>query len=102
MACGVLEPAVDEWEVGTRRPTWQQLEALAELTGATVRYFCEAAPVALAPGFLYGPRRCEVLGRDVRAPIVPVDAPSTLFDTPGRGIALGPLGCQPRTPMYVT
>lgn len=38
-ACGVEEPAVDEWEAGTRYPTWEQLCALAELCGVTPRFF---------------------------------------------------------------
>jgi hypothetical protein len=40
-ACGVEEPAVDEWEAATRYPTWPQLEALAQLTGFQVRFFVE-------------------------------------------------------------
>ncbi len=38
-ACGVLEPAVDEWESGDRYPTWEQLEALTRLTGYGVAWF---------------------------------------------------------------
>lgn len=26
LACGVEEPAVDEWEAGTRYPSWEQLQ----------------------------------------------------------------------------
>jgi hypothetical protein len=40
-ACGVEEPAVDEWEAATRYPTWPQLEALAQLTGFQVRFFTD-------------------------------------------------------------
>ncbi|MEA1798290.1 MULTISPECIES: helix-turn-helix domain-containing protein [Rhodococcus] len=32
VACGVQEPAVDEWEAGTRYPSFEQLLALAALT----------------------------------------------------------------------
>jgi len=32
IACGAQEPAVDEWEAGTRYPTFEQLLALAALT----------------------------------------------------------------------
>jgi hypothetical protein len=39
VACGGVEPMVDEWEAGTRYPTWEQLKALAALTGVTPRYF---------------------------------------------------------------
>lgn len=38
-ACGVEEPAVDEWEAGDRIPTAEQLALLAELTGFPIRYF---------------------------------------------------------------
>lgn len=37
--CGVQEPAVDQWEAGLLYPTWDQLRALAELTGRPVGYF---------------------------------------------------------------
>ncbi len=32
IACGAQEPAVDEWEAGTRYPSFEQLLALAALT----------------------------------------------------------------------
>lgn len=38
-ACGVEEPAVDMWEAGKLYPTWEQLCALAELTGKTPEWF---------------------------------------------------------------
>ena len=38
-ACGTAEPAVDEWEAGTRYPSWPQLLALAELTRFPVGFF---------------------------------------------------------------
>ncbi|HKS46746.1 MAG TPA: hypothetical protein VJT49_16865 [Amycolatopsis sp.] len=38
-ACGVAEPQVDMWEAGTLYPTWEQLQALAALTGCTERFF---------------------------------------------------------------
>lgn len=38
-ACGVEEPAVDEWEQGVRYPTWEQLLALARLTGFDPWFF---------------------------------------------------------------
>lgn len=46
-ACGVEEPAVDEWEEGVRYPTWEQLLALAELTGYPVAFF--VPPVTGSP-----------------------------------------------------
>lgn len=42
-ACGVQEPAVDNWEAGRLYPTWKQIERLAELTGRRPSYFM--APV---------------------------------------------------------
>lgn len=44
-ACGVEEPAVDEWEAGTRIPTVAQVAALAQLTGMPVEYFYLAVEV---------------------------------------------------------
>lgn len=38
-ALGTAEPAVDEWEAGIRYPTWEQLLALAELTGLLPNWF---------------------------------------------------------------
>lgn len=40
-ACLAEEPAVDMWEAGTLYPTWEQLCALAELTGNTPSFFCK-------------------------------------------------------------
>ncbi len=45
-ACGVQEPAVDEWEEGVRYPTWEQLLALAELTDFPVKFFTTMLPAA--------------------------------------------------------
>lgn len=39
LACGVEEPAVDEWEAGDRYPTWEQLRALARLVDRPVWLF---------------------------------------------------------------
>jgi hypothetical protein len=39
-ACLAAEPDVDMWERGALYPTWEQLVALAELTGNTPRFFC--------------------------------------------------------------
>lgn len=40
-ACGVEEPAVDQWEEGVLYPTWEQLCALAELTDFPVEFFTQ-------------------------------------------------------------
>jgi hypothetical protein len=39
VALGGVEPMVDEWEAGTRLPTREQVERLAELTTMPVAYF---------------------------------------------------------------
>ncbi len=39
VACSVEEPMVDLWEAGEVYPTWEQLLALAELTGVYVWWF---------------------------------------------------------------
>ena len=43
-ACGVQEPAVDEWEEGVRYPTWEQLLTLARLTDFPVKFFTTMLP----------------------------------------------------------
>ena len=47
-ACGVAEPFVDQWEAGERYPTWEQLQALADLTGCTPAFFMVDAPMLMA------------------------------------------------------
>lgn len=44
IACLAEEPAVDLWEAGKLYPTWEQLQALAQLTGNTERWFCIKPP----------------------------------------------------------
>lgn len=63
IACGVVEPAVDEWEAGTRVPTPAQVVALARLTEFPVGFFYRADPPATEVGYICsrtGPRgqRC--------------------------------------------
>lgn len=41
-ACLVAEPTVDRWEAGEVYPSWEQLCALAELTGKQPSWFMEA------------------------------------------------------------
>jgi hypothetical protein len=57
-ACLAEEPAVDEWEAGTAAPTWEQLTALATLTGFRPRLFFEPV-TAFTGGWMCGP--CERL-----------------------------------------
>ncbi|MGJ6127377.1 hypothetical protein QN239_32885 [Mycolicibacterium sp. Y3] len=51
-ACGVEEPAVDQWEAGQLYPSWEQLQALSRLTGFAVDFFTRAHDVEVAGGFL--------------------------------------------------
>jgi transcriptional regulator with XRE-family HTH domain len=60
-ALGGEEPMVDEWESGERIPTLEQVQALAELTGFTVRYFYLPPPPALGPGWICGTDGCKPL-----------------------------------------
>jgi hypothetical protein len=39
IACGVVEPAVDEWESGARYPTFVQVLLLARLTDVSPAFF---------------------------------------------------------------
>jgi hypothetical protein len=56
--CGVQEPAVDQWEAAQLYPTWQQLEALARLTGFPVRFFTRRHDPDVEGGFI-----CQRSGR---------------------------------------
>lgn len=58
LACGVREPAVDEWEAGQRYPTWDQLEALSRLTEFPVQFFTRPYDSEITAGFL-----CQRSGR---------------------------------------
>lgn len=60
-ALGGEEPMVDEWESGARIPTLEQIQALAELTGFSVRYFYLPPPPPLGPGWMCGSDGCKPL-----------------------------------------
>ncbi|GAT01321.1 DUF4031 domain-containing protein [Mycolicibacterium fortuitum] len=51
-ACGVEEPAVDQWEAGQLYPSWEQLQALARLTGFPVRFFTRGYVGEVSSGFV--------------------------------------------------
>lgn len=58
-ACGVQEPTVDLWEAGKVYPTWEQLQALAEL--------CQVLPRMLMRDTDEDPtKRMFLCGRNVR------------------------------------
>jgi transcriptional regulator with XRE-family HTH domain len=75
-ACLAREPAVDQWEAGTRIPTPAQLAALADLTGMTVEWFYGPdLPGGLT--FICGRGRCQVIDTRPSAPVLPLrPAPS--------------------------
>lgn len=77
-ACGTHEPAVDEWEAGTRYPTWEQLLLLADLTGFDVQFFLmpeDGNIHALGPGVMFV---CERSRRKWN-PVVEIPAPIVEF-----------------------
>lgn len=57
-ACGVEEPAVDQWEAGQLYPSWEQVEALSRLTGFAVRFFTGDHDAEITGGFM-----CQRSGR---------------------------------------
>lgn len=61
-ALGGEEPMVDEWESGARVPSFAQLQALAEMTRFTVRFFYEPPPPPLSGGWVCGSDGCQLLG----------------------------------------
>lgn len=52
VACGGAEPMVDLWEAGELYPTWEQLLALAELTGYPIGFFTRDATSPSGPIFM--------------------------------------------------
>ena len=63
-ALGGEEPMVDEWESGIRVPTLEQIQALADLTGYTVRFFYDPPPPAISGGWMCGAAGCKPLTQD--------------------------------------
>jgi hypothetical protein len=61
-ALGGEEPMVDEWESGERVPDFAQVQALAELTGYTVRWFYQPPRPPLGNGWICGSDGCAPLG----------------------------------------
>ena len=73
-ACGVQEPCVDMWEDGQLYPTWEQLLALAKLTGLPLRFFTlggEPVPIN-ATSLLCGLSEAEIAAwkREHREPVI--------------------------------
>lgn len=76
-ACGVEEPAVDQWEAGELYPTWEQLLALAELTQFPVKFFTnmlECTPIDASDTSM----RFHVPGCDERAEVVLAFTPEAI------------------------
>lgn len=59
-ACLAKEPAVDNWELGSLAPSWEQLCALAELTRVTPE-FLFADPTPIGGGIICGKNGCETV-----------------------------------------
>lgn len=77
-ACGAREPDVDRWEAGERYPTWQQLQALAELTAFPIEFFTpEPEQVhALGPGVMFVCKRSSRTWN----PVIEIPAPVLAYD----------------------
>jgi len=60
-ALGGQEPMVDEWESGARVPSLAQVQALALLTGFTVRFFYEPPFPPLGRVWVCGSDGCHLL-----------------------------------------
>ena len=61
-ALGGEEPMVDEWESGARVPTLAQIQALAKLTGYSVRFFYQHPLPPITNGWICGEDGCKPLG----------------------------------------
>lgn len=72
IACGGVEPMVDEWEAGTRVPTPEQMIKLAELTQYPVEYFYGEDPPEITNVFICGRGRRTT----PKAPKVDIDDPA--------------------------
>lgn len=64
-ALGGEEPMVDEWESGERVPSFEQVQALAEMTGFLVRWFFEPPSPPLEGGWICGSGGCKPLAEPV-------------------------------------
>lgn len=54
--CHAHEPEVDLWEAGLAVPTWDQLAALAQLTGFPIGFFYRPADQITGQVFICGPQ----------------------------------------------
>lgn len=68
-ALGVAEPTVDWWETGQVRPSPEQVQALAALTGMTVAWFYLPAQEPVR-GWLCRRGGCERIDTRPPAPVV--------------------------------
>lgn len=71
VACGGIEPMVDEWEDGTRVPTDEQLRLLADLTGFLPEFFYRP-PGSPFVGFICGAGGCAFIDKRPPAPVTPI------------------------------
>lgn len=70
IACGGVEPMVDEWEAGTRVPTLDQLGRLSFLTGFPVGFFYRPPSDSVFVGYICGSSGCEFVDERTAAPVV--------------------------------
>ena len=99
LACGAVEPAIDEWEAGTRYPTWPQLVALARLVDALPGFFFRDVSPITGPIFIcsrtrskssiyFPPTPITRYPPDVWQPVVAGIRTDTLFDLAPAGALL--------------
>jgi hypothetical protein len=84
IACGVVEPAVDQWERGEVVPTREQVEALATLTDYPARWFYLRGDPPTGVTWVCsrsGPKgkRCQVIDNRPDADVVPLHAQGGLW-----------------------
>lgn len=87
-ACGVEEPAVDQWETGELVPTPGQVKRLALLTGFPVEFFY-LPPIESLSGRIFicsrgrrGPRRAaHAAAKDTGRQLAPAADPSAWADS---------------------
>lgn len=71
-ACLAAEPDVDRWEAGESAPSWEQLIALADLTGMHVEFFFREVEAAAAAAWWFCRRSGRGKGCEQYLPSPPV------------------------------
>lgn len=68
-ACGVEEPAVDQWEAEELVPTREQVQALARLTDFPVEFFYEPPEPITGMQFICGEDGCQIIDNRPAEPV---------------------------------